>query len=223
MWSWKLGHRAVRFIINAASGLINYGCSHNLVYKGEAHCSLWCSCEGLYSPGCITTQASLTFTTAKLTQSHLIIKKGLNLIRERIDGRGRACHGRRHTPKSELNEYSCLHKLCFTSANSSQTFSQNAHEADQKPLSYCSSWQWMVSSPHSHHQPCSLNITICLIVPSKFPFPHPLSLSLHYFLQHHSSFPTVPSVLRILTHMADFDDFTRLRGGPPYLNDLVVS
>lgn len=36
------------------------------------------------------------------------------------------------------------------------------------------------------------------------------------FLQHHSSFPTVSSVLRILTHMADFDEFTRLRGAPPH-------
>lgn len=96
--------------------------------------------------------------------------------------------GHRHTPKSELDEYSCLHKLCFTSANSRQTFSQNAHEADQQPLpslfpshpaapSYCSTWQCIVSSPHSHHQPCSLNITICLIVPSNFPSPHPLPLS----------------------------------------------
>lgn len=42
--------------------------------------------------------------------------------------------GHRHTPKSEVNEYSCPHKLCFTSANSRQTFSQNAHGADQHPL-----------------------------------------------------------------------------------------
>lgn len=90
-----------------------------------------------------------------------------------------------HT-QNELNEYSCLHKLCFTSANSRQTFSQNAHEATQHPLPlhtpYRSTWQCVVSSPHSYHQPCSLNITICLIVPSKFPFPHPLPPSpLHYF------------------------------------------
>lgn len=95
--------------------------------------------------------------------------------------------GHKHTPKSELDEYSCLHKLCFTSANSRQTFSQNAHEADQQPLPpslqppLCSTWQCIISSPHSHHQPCSLNITICLIVPSNFPSPHPLPLSLHYF------------------------------------------
>lgn len=119
--------------------------------------------------------------------------------------------GHRHTLKSELNEYSCLHKLCFTSANSRQTFSQNAHEVDQRSLSYCGTWQCMVSSPHSHYQPCSLNITICLIVSSKFPFPHSLP---PLFLQDHSSFPTVSSVLRILTHMAGLDDFARLRGSP---------
>lgn len=115
----------------------------------------------------------------------------MNLIRECIDGSGRKCQAT-HTPKSELNEYSCLHKLCFTSEKSRQTFSQNAHEADQHPVSYCSTWQCMVSSPHSHHQPCSLNITICLIVPSKFPFPHPLPPSLHYFCSTTPASPLCP-------------------------------
>lgn len=81
-----------------------------------------------------------------------------------------------HTQKW-VNEYSCLHQLCFTSANSRQTFSQNAHEADQHHLPY-GTWQCTVSSPHSNHQPHSLNITICLIVPSKFPFPLPLPLAI---------------------------------------------
>lgn len=108
MCSWKLGHRAVRFIINAASGLVNYGCSHNLVYKGEAHCSLWCSCEGLYSPGCITQTSDFYHSkiNSKVASS---LKKGVNLIRECIDGSGRAVQGTDTHPKvSWMNIYVCI-------------------------------------------------------------------------------------------------------------------
>lgn len=226
MCSWKLGHRAVRFIINAASGLINYGCSHNLVYKGEAHCSPWSSCEGLYSPGCITTQAILTFTAAKLTQSHLIIikkKKGVNLIRECIDGRGRACHGRRHThPKpSWMN----IH-VCISYASLQQTAGKHLARMPVKQTNTSSPTAVLDSAWFSlltlNHQPCSLNITICLIGPSKFPLPHPLPPSLHYFC----------STTLLLPHCVhrpeDTDPHGRLWwflpslwGTPPYLNDLV--
>lgn len=223
MCSWKLGHRAVRFIINAASGLINYRCSHNLVYKGEAHCSLWCSCEGLYSPGCITTQAVLTLTTAKLTQSHLIIKKkkGANLIRECIDGRSRACHGRRHThPKASWMN---IH-VRISYASLQQTAGKHLARMPVKQTNTPSptaaldnAWFPLLTL---NIQPCSLNITICLIGPSKFP--HPLPPSCHYFCS------TTPS--HCVLRPEDTDPHGRLWwvhpslwGTPPYLNDLVVS
>lgn len=221
MCSWKLGHRAVRFIINAVSGLINYGCSHNSVDKGEAHCSLWCSCEGLYSPGCITTQAILTFTTAKWTQKSHHRQKWCDFDQRLYWWQWQSMPGHTHPLRSDLNEYSCLHKLCFTSANSRQTFSQNAHEVDQHPLSYCNTWQCMVSSAHSHHLPRSLNITICLIVPSKFPFPHPLPPS-HYFC---STTPPSPLCSPSRGYWPTWQAWMILPVfvGPPYLNDLVES
>lgn len=124
--------------------------------------------------------------------------------------------GRRHTPKSELDEYSCLHKLCFTSANSRQTFSQNAHEADQHPphppaVLDSASFPLLTPTINPAHSTLPSVSSFHLTSHLHIPF---LSLP-PLFLQHHSSFSTVSSVLRILTHMAGFDDFTSLCAPPP--------
>lgn len=125
-----------------------------------------------------------------------------------------------HT-QSELDEYSCLHKLCFTSANSRQTFSQNAHEADQQPLppspqppltAVLDSASFPLLTPTINPAHSTLPSVSSFHLTSELHTPF-LSLP-PLFLQHHSSFSSSSSVLRILTHMAGFDDFTSLRGPP---------
>lgn len=100
-------------------------------------------------------------------------------------------HRHTHTNSlSKFHEYSWLHKLCSTSANSRQTFSQNAHEADPLSLSpfYCilysilslslSSLSVSPPSPSTllsqhHHLSYLLSFSLSLSFPSQ-----PLSLSL---------------------------------------------
>lgn len=130
----------------------------------------------------------------------------MNLIRECIDANGRACWGADTHPKvSWMNIHVCisyaslqqtagkhLARMLMKQTNSPSSPPSLPPSLPAAP-SYCSTWQCIVSSPHSHHQPCSLNITICLIVPSNFPSSHPLPLSLHYFCS--STPPSPPSPL----------------------------
>lgn len=113
--------------------------------------------------------------------------------------------------------------------NSRQTFSQNAHEADwlsPPPPSLCCILYSIHPSPLSSrsppfslslshrplHQPSSLCITICLIFSPSLSLPpqttstSPLRFLSPLFLLYPCSLPTVSPVLRILTHMARFDD-----------------
>lgn len=106
-------------------------------------------------------------------------------------------HARTHThthtnSQSKFHEYSWLHKLCSTSANSRQTFSQNVHEADPLSLSLPSTAYYTVYlslslsslsvSPPSpstllsqhHHLSYLLSLSPSLSFPSQ-----PLSLSLY--------------------------------------------
>lgn len=115
--------------------------------------------------------------------------------------------GQTHThTETKFHEYSWLHKLCFTSTNSRQTFSQNAHEAD--PLSLPSSAllnlplsALSINPAHSASPSVSSPFSISLPLPT-----FPISSSLSPLFLYYLPFPIVSSVLRILTHMACFDD-----------------
>ena len=97
-------------------------------------------------------------------------------------------HTHTHTQtQTKFHEYSRLHKLCFPSANSRQTFSQNAHEEDSLSpsstlLSLPLSFSFTLSlSPRPLHQPCSLSIPICLISFLSISLPNPcISTSLYF-------------------------------------------
>lgn len=163
---------------------------------------------------------------SKVTSS---LKKGVNLIRECIDANGRACQGTDTHPKvSWMNIHVCISYASLQQTAGKHLARMLMKQTNSPSLpaapSYCSAWQCIISSPHSHHQPCSLNITICLIVPSNFPSPHPLPLSPSII------FAAPLLLLHRLLCPEDTDPHGRLWwfhqsmwAPPPYLDDLVVS
>lgn len=112
----------------------------------------------------------------------------------------RTCAQAHSNSQSKLHEYSWLHKLCSTSVNSRQTFSQNAHEADFLSLSlslfYCTLYSISVSlltlSPPSpstlltqlHHLSYLLSLSSSISCPTQ-PLSPSLSLSVLPFLPAH--------------------------------------
>lgn len=153
-----------------------------------------------------------------------VIKGWKSLIRKSTDANYRACKDKTHTHSQSLtkfHEYSLLHKLCLTSVNSRQTFSQNTH-ADHLTLPFScltlSISLLLCLSLRPLHQPHSLSITICLIVFSLILPKLSVSTSLdsfmvpawgpHYFspIPNPLPFHCVSAVLTTLIHMVRFDD-----------------
>lgn len=120
-------------------------------------------------------------------------------------------HARTHRhSQGKFHKYSRLHKLCFTSANSMQTFGQNAHEVPSLSflLHYYTVYPSFPLSSRSlstHSINPAHSASPSVLSPFPLPLPklpsQPLSLSIISL-----PLPTVFSVLRILTHMACFDD-----------------
>lgn len=113
--------------------------------------------------------------------------------------------------QAKFHEYSWLHKLCFTSANSRQTFS---HEAESLSLPPSLSLLSLALSPPinpvhsaspsgSSPSPLFTSPTLPLCI---FPFHFPV-----IFRHHPSAHPalgTISSSPRILGHTASFDDYS---------------
>lgn len=159
---------------------------------------------------------------ASKCQKSQSLKKGVNLIRECIDANGRACQGTDTLPKvSWMNIHVCISYASLQQTAGKhlarmlmeQTNSPSLPPSQPPLTAVLDSASFPLLTPTINPAHSTLPSVSSFHLTSHLHIPF-LSLP-PLFLQHHSSFSTVSSVLRILTHMAGFDDFTSLCGPPP--------